>query len=215
MARITALRGIKGRRTWVEVVVDGQPLCALPQQSVLQFGLREGIELPPTTVNRLLEEAAYREAMRTALRYLEHRSRSQVEVERRLGRDRLPALAIERVVVRLTDLGYLDDLAFAASFARDRIRLRPCAPRHIRHELRAKGVDDDGARAGVETAMEELGETGSSLLERVARHQSDKVNPDDPVGRRRFIGRLQRRGFRTGEIVRWMGEDWRTDTEGR
>jgi len=215
VSRVTELCHTRGRRTWVDVVVDGETICSLPEQSVLQFGVRVGDRLHPATIMDLVEEAAFREALRTALRYLERRARTQVEIERRLRRDRTPPLAVERVVVRLSDLGYLDDQAFAASFARDRVRLRPCAPRHMCRELAARGVADAAARAGVEAALAELGETASSLLEQAARHQAARVNKGDPVGRRRLFGRLQRRGFNREEIVRWMGDEWPTDTTGR
>jgi regulatory protein len=94
-----------------------------------------------------------------ALRFLEARQRSTAEVRRRLGtagyREDLVAGAIER----LTELGMLDDAAFAQAWIESRDRARPRGERALSDELRIKGID----REIVATALEDR-RAGAEIL---------------------------------------------------
>lgn len=79
--------------------------------------------------------------LEAAARFLEARSRSVHEVRRRLtGAGYEPDL-VEGAITRLTELGMLDDLAFARAWVESRDRARPRGERAIREELRTKGLD--------------------------------------------------------------------------
>jgi regulatory protein len=142
-----------------------------------------------------------------ALRFLEARQRSTAEVRRRLGtagyREDLVVGAIER----LTELGMLDDAAFAQAWIESRDRARPRGERALSDELRIKGID----REIVATALEErrAGAEGidsanegapsadevaaARLIARSAR-SLDRI-PDPRVRRQRAYAILARNGF--------------------
>jgi regulatory protein len=83
--------------------------------------------------------------LEAAARFLEVRSRSVSEVRRRLsGAGYRPEL-VEGAIARMTDLGMLDDEAFARSWVESRDRARPRGERAIREELRLKGIDRETA----------------------------------------------------------------------
>ena len=149
--------------------------------------------------------AARAEALRVGLRYLSARPRSRREVERRLRRDRIDDEAIQHALERLEARGYLDDAAFAASFSRDRIRLRPCATRRLRSELAARGVSKSDADRGIREAMGEEGVTEEALLGRAAAARARRVAETDPAkARRRLFDYLIRRGFAAEDISGWL-----------
>jgi SOS response regulatory protein OraA/RecX len=79
--------------------------------------------------------------LRAAARYLELRSRSGDEVRRHLGAARFPEPLVELAVVRLVELGLLDDLAFAQAWVESRDRARPRGSQALRRELALKGID--------------------------------------------------------------------------
>ena len=108
---------------------------------------------------------------------------------------------------RCEDLGYLDDRAFAAAYARDRIRLRPRAVRLMVAELAVKGVPRPDAEAGVEGALRDEGVNERELLARAARKGSRTLGGVDPgAGRRRLFAYLSRRGFAAEAIRECMDE---------
>jgi SOS response regulatory protein OraA/RecX len=76
-----------------------------------------------------------------ALRFLEARSRSVAEVRTRLTRAGYRPELIESSITRLTDLGMLDDAAFAAQWVESRDRAHPRGETALMMELRQKGID--------------------------------------------------------------------------
>jgi len=79
--------------------------------------------------------------LEAAARFLEVRSRSVSEVRRRLGGAGYRAELVDRAIARMTELGMLDDEAFARTWVESRDRARPRGERAIREELRLKGID--------------------------------------------------------------------------
>lgn len=77
-----------------------------------------------------------------AARFLEVRPRSVDEVRRRLHDAGYRLDLVVGAIERLTDLGMLDDEAFARAWVESRDRARPRGERALRSELRRKGVVD-------------------------------------------------------------------------
>lgn len=75
-----------------------------------------------------------------AAAFLGIRMRSVGETRRRLQRRGYPADLVETALARLTELGYLDDLAFARAWVESRDRARPRGEAALRRELYARGV---------------------------------------------------------------------------
>jgi regulatory protein len=140
--------------------------------------------------------------MGAALRFLESRARSTAEVRSRLVINGYRPDLVESCIARLTDLGMLDDDAFARAWVESRDRARPRGERALRAELQRKGVDrpivdavledradtsDDPNRAGAdEDAARRLLIKNARALERIA----------DPRSRRqRAYTLLARNGF--------------------
>ena len=145
-----------------------------------------------------------------AARFLEVRPRSIDEVRRRLRdagyRPDLVVAAIER----LTDLGMLDDEAFARAWVESRDRARPRGERALRSELRRKGVVDsivtevlgerdaglggDAAPDGGEAPAESADATAAARL--LARRGGAAAREVDPRRRRaKAYALLARNGF--------------------
>ena len=104
------------------------------------------------------------DVLAAAARFLGTRPRSADEVRRRLRDAGYRADLVEGTLDRLTELGYLDDAAFARAWVESRDRTRPRGARALRDELRRKGVAVTDAEA--------------ALAEREAGASGD--DPDDP-----------------------------------
>src|SRR5918993_5350028 len=79
--------------------------------------------------------------LEAAARFLEARSRSVHEVRRRLTSAGYRTDLVDGAIDRMTELGMLDDEAFARAWVESRDRARPRGERAIREELRTKGLD--------------------------------------------------------------------------
>ena len=209
MPSVTGIGPAKRRSGWMEIQLDGALLVMLPEEDVGRLGLAAGTEIDQAELAAVQEAAEYAEASRVALRYLSVRPRTRREVESRLRRADLRSEAIEHAVERLFDLGYLNDRSFAAAYARDRIRLRPCGVRRMRSDLWSKGVASHDAEAGIQEAMAQERITERDLLERVAGARAARLASLDPVvARRRLFGFLERRGFALSSIRAWIESHW-------
>jgi regulatory protein len=104
------------------------------------------------------------EVLEAAARYLEARPRSTAEVRRRLTTMGFRASLVDGAVTRLTEMGYLDDEAFARSWVASRDRARPRGGHALRRELQLKGV----ARDVVDAVLDEREEAGDGDGERVS-----------------------------------------------
>jgi regulatory protein len=149
--------------------------------------------------------------LRSAARFLEVRSRSMVEVRRHLTTAGYRPDLVEGAVTRLTELGMLDDGAFARAWVQSRDRARPRGEQALRRELSLKGLDRDlvaevlAERAGereaqdVGTDAEGFAEPGAdmraaaSLLTRRASSLGRVV--DTRQRRQRAYALLARNGF--------------------
>jgi len=206
---VTALSPVKRRSGWIEIQLDGASCILLPDQDIARLGLTIGCTIEETDLASLQSTAELAEAMRVGLRYLSVRPRSCREIELRLLREKLAQETIERTVDRLTTLGYLDDRNFAAAFARDRIRLRPCGVRRMKADLLSRGVSPRDADDGIESAMTEQDVNEHELLQRVASARASKLDDlDKGVARRRLFGYLSRRGFSSENIQKWIDTRW-------
>jgi regulatory protein len=135
--------------------------------------------------------------LEAALRFLEARQRSAEEVRRRLLLHGYRADLVEGCLVRLTELGMIDDAAFARAWVESRDRARPRGERALRAELRGKGIDRQVVDAVLDARTEEQpgadGEAARRLLER---HASALARVADHRARRqRAYALLARSGF--------------------
>ncbi len=144
--------------------------------------------------------------LQAAARFLEARSRSVTEVRRRLGQAGYRAELVEGAILRLMELGMLDDEAFARAWVQSRDRARPRGERAMRDELRLKGIDRTtmdlvlGERREAMAAMGDgEGDVSSdrAAAERLlAKHERSLTRVADPRKRRqKAYALLARNGF--------------------
>ncbi len=136
-------------------------------------------------------------ALDSGLRFLAGRSHSREELRRKLARKGFESDEIDGALDRLTELGYLDDAAFARAVVRRRSTSR--GPAALAAELSAKGI----SRAAVAEALSGF-DAGSQL--EAATRLAERLYADKPVPGyqemlNRIGGKLVRRGY-SPSIVR-------------
>jgi regulatory protein len=189
MPEITDVRERRGK---ARVFVDGEFWAELDAGVAMERGLREGAALSPEELEGARVAGERPLAMGRALNLLGYRARSEAEVRERLGRFGYAGGTIEAVVVRLEELGYLDDEEFARLKARE--KARRYGPRRVSVELRRSGVGEELAREVVEEEF-----AGRSELEEARSAASRRYNrPGTDAEARRVYGFLVRRGYSAG-----------------
>ena len=135
-----------------------------------------------------------------ALTMLERQPRTRAELARGMARRGVPDDAAAAVLDRFTEVGLIDDEAFAQAWVDSRHTGRGLGRRALAAELRRRGVDDAVAKEAVETVTAEDEEQAArTLVERKVRAMTS-VPHDAKV--RRLVGMLARKGFGQGLALR-------------
>ena len=135
--------------------------------------------------------------LEACLRFLEARARSAAEVRRRLLLHGYRADLVDGAIERLTELGMIDDSAFAKQWVESRDRARPRGERALRQELARKGIDRAIADETLADRNVERPNADEAAAERLlARHAAALARVADPRARRqRAYALLARNGF--------------------
>jgi regulatory protein len=140
-----------------------------------------------------------------ALRFLEARSRSRAEVRRRLVSAGYRESLVDGAIARLSELGVLDDEAFARLWVESRDRARPRGAIALRRELAVRGVE----REVVEGALDERPSTDEEAARRLLeRRGSSLARVADPrMRRQKAYALLARNGFDPG-VCSAVSREW-------
>jgi regulatory protein len=191
----------------VRLYLDGEedPRLELAIDLFMRAGLAAGDSISEARFRALERDNERHRARDAALNLLAHRARSREELRRRLWRKEIPDALIEETLAWLEERGYVDDRAFAESFVRDRLRLRPRGRVGLIQELTKKGVDRDVADAAIAAVMDAENVAEVDLARRSAEawarknarvlRNAGKSRDDRQKARRRLYGHLARRGF--------------------
>lgn len=131
-------------------------------------------------------------AREIVLRQLALRDRTRAELDRALRSRGVPDEVADQVLERFTEVGLVDDEAFAARWvetADRRLRSRT----GLRQELAAKGVDPEIARDAVGSRDDDAEYAAALALARKRAAATREAPPQ--VRYRRVLGALARRGF--------------------
>jgi len=138
-----------------------------------------------------------------AVKALGRSMRSESEL-RRLMRDRVEngergEAIITAVVARLREYGYLDDAAFAETYARLRQQNEKLGQRRVTQALNQKGIAAETVREAVDARY---ADTNEETLAREHLERKRIKKPENPKETARVMRRLVTAGFSTGVIYK-------------
>jgi len=135
-------------------------------------------------------------ARKILLDALTGQARSRQELADKLAKKDVPEELAESLLDRFTEVGLVDDEAFARSWIASRQPGKGLARRALAHELRRKGVDDETAREALDEIDPADEEQAARVLVRKKLRSLARV--DDTTATRRLVGMLARKGYGAG-----------------
>lgn len=191
---ITALETQKRHKDRVNVYLDGEFAFGLPDIEAAR--LRTGQTLSDEEIAALRAIDAVSRAVDRAVLLLARRPYSVAEIRRHLAAGDIAPDVIDAALVRLEQLGYVDDQAFARYWIENREQFKPLSPRALRYELRQKGVAADV----IEVSLDGLDVHDSAY--RAAQSRAVRLRGQTHGAFRSTLGSfLARRGF-TYDVIR-------------
>jgi regulatory protein len=139
-----------------------------------------------------------------ALQQLGYGPRTRAQLEQVMARRNVPAESARRVLERFSEVGLVDDAAYASAWVESRHSGRGLARRALAHELRHRGVPDPL----VDQALDELDPDRELATARalVARRLSSTRSLEPAARVRRLTGLLARKGYPGGLSYRVVRE---------
>lgn len=153
-------------------------------------------EPPPDPVADGPAEDPEEVARKILLDQLTGRARSRSELRAKLAARNVPDDIAERLLDRFTEVGLVDDAAFAQAWVESRQASRGLAPRALAQELRRKGISDEDAEAALGRVDRESQEEAARAL--VRRKLRSLRSVDTTTATRRLVGMLARKGYPQG-----------------
>ncbi|WP_307816382.1 regulatory protein RecX [Nocardioides limicola] len=148
-------------------------------------------------------------ARKILLDQLTGQARSRKELADKLAGRGVPDEIATRLLDRFTEVGLVDDAAFARAWVESRQRSRGLARRALAAELRRKGIDEDLARDALdEVSPDAEFDTARALVR--GRLRTVRGLPAEKATRR-LVGMLARKGYPAGTAFRVVREELSLD----
>ena len=177
------------------IFVDGHYSFSLDEFRLVQYSLHSGQEIDETKLAELQAESDFGKNYIRAVDLISRRLRSEREIRDYARRKQWSRDNTERVIARLYDRGYLNDLVFAQAFVRSRQSAQKYSRRRIERDLVNKGISH---RIIQQVLDEEAGmaDDNDALTNLVTKkyHRYDDIN--------KLKAYLARAGFKYDDINR-------------
>jgi len=157
----------------------------------------------PESAKTLPEANPLNVANNIALNQLSLSPKTRQQLEQALAKKGTPEDIAKTVLNRLTELGYVDDLAYAQMFIRSKTKTKHLAKRAIAYELTKRGVHKDL----IEEALLDITIEDEWVMARelVAKKMRSMRDLGHDVITRRLMGTLARKGYSgaiAGPVIR-------------
>jgi regulatory protein len=175
MSVVTTLEIQKKNKERVNVYLDGEYAFSVDLMTAAR--LHKGQQLTDDEIALLKDGDSLSRAVDRAVRFLASEKKTPEDV-------------IEAAIEHLSNMGYLDDGAFANYWVENRSTFKPLSPRALRYELRQKGVSN----SDIEAALGDLDVNDAAYRAARSQVRSQRRKTRD-VFRAKMSAFLQRRGF--------------------
>lgn len=191
---ITEIEPQKKNENRVNVYLDGAFAFGLKKEVLLQHHLHKGDQISDQLIDEVLLSEEKSRAKEQGLRLLSYRARSVQELKKKLREKDYSERTVSRVIEDFLRVGLLDDQAFADTYARSRVVLRPVGKRLMRQELLLKGISEDIAEKSVDEIYKKHSE--EEIAESLINKRLERYRGEEPQTiRKKLSNFLSQRGF--------------------
>ncbi|MCA9859328.1 MAG: RecX family transcriptional regulator [Thermomicrobiales bacterium] len=194
---VTSIEAQKNSTTRYSIFLDGEFAFGVSRDLLLESGLSKGVFVDRDAIDRILAKDAVDRAVASAMRALEQRMQTRLELRTRLMRKGFESETIDTAMERLSNYGYLNDERFAELWIENRLAHRPRGRRMLEQELRQKGIDRQIIQETV--ANMEIDDRSAAIELATKRLRSVQGLPAAEQ-KKKLTGILARKGFDFGTI---------------
>ncbi|HUA13165.1 MAG TPA: RecX family transcriptional regulator [Candidatus Sulfotelmatobacter sp.] len=138
--RISDIRPHKKITSRVSIYIDGKYALSLDQLSLSDQGLKKGQEIDLDRLEELKNLEQSDKIYFLTLSYVSRARKTRWQVETYLKRKKASPALTDAILNKLSNLGLINDEAFALAFVNDHKSFSPASINKIRYSLRAKHI---------------------------------------------------------------------------
>ena len=153
MKTITAITPQVKDKKRVNIFLDGKFFCGLQKITQMTNNLQVGDVVSEKRLSELVFESEYTACVDLAYKYLGRKSHTKMQVILYLQGKNFDNKVIGRVISKLEEYGYLDDMQYAKTYID--IKKTSKGKRMLSAELKLKGVDSKTIEEALETLEDE------------------------------------------------------------
>ena len=191
--RISAIEAQEKRGNRRSIFIDGEFALGVDETVIADLGLRVGQRIGEEELLSIVRAEQVSKARERALRLLDFRPRSRMEISRRLSAAGFADDIVEETLERLERVGLIDDGQFAKAWVGHRSAGKGMGRARIKWELRRKGVSNEEVEEALSAVDDET--ERRSALETARRRWERDGDQDDRMKRRRLSAYLRRQGY--------------------
>lgn len=189
--KITDIKSQVKRPGRYSIFVDGKFAFGLGSNELLGLGIAVGQEITESELADFKQASEIGKVYDKILNLLSIRPRSEWELRDYLKRKNQSPALIEKLLNKLSNLGYVDDNDFAQRWVANRRLLKPVSSLKLRAELKQKRIDNIVIDEVLKSDTTDEIAVIKAIIDRKAKRYPD---------RQKFIAYLARQGFRYDDI---------------
>lgn len=184
----------RAKKALFEIYIDDKLAASLDINIVAQHKLKKYQEITQKQLDNLIFKSNVFRAKQRALFLLSRRDYTKKELLKKLVLE-YGEIASDQVILRMQELGFIDDKKYALKYARDLIFRKHFAKQRARFEMSKKGLESD-------VIEEALMQVELDPVEEIIKLIKTKFifQIKDEKSKRRTINNLIRKGYNYGDI---------------
>lgn len=195
MKTITSIEPQKKYKNRYNLYIDGCFYMGINEDIIIKNFLSVGMEVSDDFIEDIIRTEEYSKAFNSAINKLSFRARSKREIEKILQEKGYDGDIIKSTIQKLEKYQYLDDVAFATAFIKDKQNFKKAGKGLLKQELYYKGVDKKIINRLLTENITDEGEYERALELAQNKNLSFRTKDDKNSRYRKLSGLLARKGY--------------------
>lgn len=199
--KITDIKVQSHNKERASIFVDDEYSFSLDLTSVLKFSLKKGQEITEDEIEKYNREGNFAKIRDKAMDILSKKAVTKKTLLENLLKKEYDKDLSKEVISELSEIGYIDDLAFATQYINDAFEYKKHGKMRIEADLYKKGV----SKETINEAFLESNINFSDNIKEIINTKFKNADFSDIKTKNKIIRYLAYRGYNIGDIMAQLG----------
>lgn len=124
------------------IFIDGAYGFSADVEDVVKYAIKIDMKLDQQQLESYIDLCEFTKAFKQSLNMIQMKDHTKHEVEVKLKKKGFSDNTIERIIIKLLDLGFLNDSKYLEKYCKDSIHIKKHGLKKIEYDLKKKGLAD-------------------------------------------------------------------------